>query len=120
MDRQYCAINECLRLVRESHLPTCKRLRAEIRLIQIKRLLLNDSISHSIRSDAFSEGVFEDLLSSIRTTCSRDGDHDDLTGLIDDVGTMLATLDCHPCEPTVPTNQSAIFRYEYDTSPNNA
>ena len=40
MDNQYRIINQCLQLLKQSEMPTIKKLRVEIQLIQMKRLLL--------------------------------------------------------------------------------
>ena len=44
MDHQYSIINQCLQLLKQSDMPTIKKLRVEIQLIQMKRLLLNEAI----------------------------------------------------------------------------
>jgi len=40
---QYRIVNECLPLLKQAEIPSIKKLRIEIQLIQLKRLLLHES-----------------------------------------------------------------------------
>jgi hypothetical protein len=60
MDNRYTVINSCLKLLKTSSWSTTKRLRVEIKLIKIKRYLLNDDPEST--SGSCDEAIFEALL----------------------------------------------------------
>ena len=92
MDTQYRIINQCLQLLKQSDMPTIKKLRVEIQLIQMKRLLLNDALPHEVKCGSCGEDVFEGLLAQMRCICSGNNDSDALTELMERIGGMLAIL----------------------------
>jgi hypothetical protein len=92
MDQQYSIINQCLQLLKQSDLPTIKKLRVEIQLIQMKRLLLNDAMINEIKCGSCGEEMFEGLLSQMRGICSGSCEGDALTDLMDRIGGMLSVL----------------------------
>ena len=92
MDHQYSIINQCLQLLKQSDMPTIKKLRVEIQLIQMKRLLLNDNLSNEIMHDSCGEDLFEGLLCQMRTICGDGGQGEALADLMERIGGMLATL----------------------------
>ena len=92
MDNQYRIINQCLQLLKQSEMPTIKKLRVEIQLIQMKRLLLNDSLPYEVKSGSCGEDVFEGLLSQMRGICGGTCDGEDLAQLMERIGGMLTIL----------------------------
>lgn len=96
MDQHYSIINQCLQLLKHSDLPTIKKLRVEIQLIQIKRLLLNDALSKELLCGSCGEEVFEGLLTQMRSICNGGGDGDALSDLMKRIGGMLTMLGGNP------------------------
>ena len=92
MDQQYSIINQCLQLLKQSDMPTIKRLRVEIQLIQMKRLLLNETIPEEIKCGPCGRDVFEALLGQMRRICAGSYEGDALTDLMDRIGGMLTVL----------------------------
>lgn len=92
MEHQYSIINQCLQLLKQSDLPTIKKLRVEIQLIQMKRLLLNDALTNEIMSDSCGEEVFEGLLNQMRRISRGSAEADALTDLMKRIGGMLHVL----------------------------
>lgn len=92
MDNQYRIINQCLQLLKQSEMPTIKKLRVEIQLIQMKRLLLNDAIPNEVRCGTCGEDVFEGLLCQMRRICGGKCEGDALSELMDRIGGMLTIL----------------------------
>ena len=92
MDQHYSIINQCLQLLKQSDMPTIKKLRVEIQLIQMKRLLLNDALSTEIMYGSCGEEVFEGLLNQMRHICKGNVEADALADLMKRIGGMLALL----------------------------
>jgi len=92
MDQQYGVINQCLQLLKRSDLPTIKKLRVEIQLIQLKRLLLNDAISSEIMLSSCGNDMFEGLLCQMRTISSGSAKADALSELMNQISGMLTLL----------------------------
>lgn len=96
MDNQYRIINQCLQLLKQSDMQTIKKLRVEIHLIQMKRLLLNDAVPKEVRCGPCGEDVFEGLLSQMRRicggNCEGEGEGEALSELMDSIGGMLTIL----------------------------
>jgi hypothetical protein len=92
MDNQYRIINQCLQLLKQSDMPTIKKLRVEIQLIQMKRLLLNDALPNEVKCGSCGEDVFEGLLSQMRGICVGSSDTEELGELMERIGGMLAIL----------------------------
>lgn len=92
MDRQYSIINQCLQLLKQSDMPTIKKLRVEIQLIQMKRLLLNDNIITDAVRDSGGEDVFEGLLAQMRRICGGGYEGEALSELMERIGGMLHVL----------------------------
>lgn len=92
MDQQYGIINQCLQLLKQSDMPTIKRLRVEIQLIQMKRLLLNEAIPTEIKSGPCGKDVFEGLLGQMRKICGGSCEGEVLHDLMDRIGGMLTVL----------------------------
>ncbi|MBJ6723978.1 hypothetical protein [Geomesophilobacter sediminis] len=92
MDQQYNIINQCLHLLKHSDMPTIKKLRVEIQLIQMKRLLLNESIPMDVRRGSCSTEVFEGLLTQMRGVCHGPSSNEGLAELMNRIGGMLSML----------------------------
>jgi hypothetical protein len=92
MENQYSIINQCLQLLKQSDLPTIKKLRVEIQLIQMKRLLLNDALTSEIMSDSCGEEVFEGLLNQMRRISRGSTEAEALADLMSRIGGMLSML----------------------------
>jgi hypothetical protein len=92
MDNQYRIINQCLQLLKQSDMPTIKKLRVEIQLIQMKRLLLNDALPNEVKCGSCGEEVFEGLLSQMRGICGGTNNTEELGELMERIGGMLAIL----------------------------
>jgi len=92
MDNQYRIINQCLQLLKQSDMPTIKKLRVEIQLIQMKRLLLNDAVPKEVRCGPCGTEVFEGLLSQMRKICGGNCEGEALSELMDSIGGMLTIL----------------------------
>ena len=70
MLRHYGILNGCLEILKNSSLPAVIKLKLEVQLIQIKRILLNDQVKHPVSWVASCEQVFTDLQESIQTVCN--------------------------------------------------
>lgn len=92
MDHQYSIINQCLQLLKQSDMPTIKKLRVEIQLIQMKRLLLNDTLASDMSRNGCGDDVFEGLLSQMRRICCERYEGEALTDLMERIGGMLNVL----------------------------
>ena len=92
MDHQYSIINQCLQMLKQSDMPTIKKLRVEIQLIQMKRLLLNDNLSEEMMKGSCGEDVFEGLLCQMRRICGGGCEGEALTDLMERIGGMLTVL----------------------------
>lgn len=92
MDHQYSIINQCLQLLKQSDMPTIKKLRVEIQLIQMKRLLLNDNLTSEFLRRSCSDDVFEGLLNQMRRICGGGYEGEAVSDLMDRIGGMLTVL----------------------------
>ena len=92
MDHQYSIINQCLQLLKQSDMPTIKKLRVEIQLIQMKRLLLNDNLTNDFVRRSCGDDVFEGLLSQMRRICGGGYEGEALSDLMERIGGMLTVL----------------------------
>lgn len=92
MDQHYSIINQCLQLLKQSDIPTIKKLRVEIQLIQMKRLLLNDNMSREVMNRTCGEEVFERLLAKMRKIAKGNPEPEELTELMKCIAGMLSVL----------------------------
>lgn len=92
MDQHYSIINQCLQLLKQSDIPTIKKLRVEIQLIQMKRLLLNDAMPKEVINRTCGEEVFERLLAQMRKIAKGNAEPEDLTELMKCIAAMLSVL----------------------------
>ena len=80
MTPQYSIVNECLVLLKEVDMQPIKKLRIEIQLMQMKRLLLDENFPVESCGDTLRE-----VLSDIRKI--RKGEHD-----TDTVGSLMGRM----------------------------
>lgn len=92
MDHQYSIVNQCLQLLKQSDMPTIKKLRVEIQLIQMKRLLLNDNVPSEVLCGSCGEDVFEGLLFQMRGICGGNCEGEAVADLMNSIGGMLTAL----------------------------
>lgn len=92
MDHQYNIINQCLQLLKQSDIPTIKKLRVEIQLIQMKRLLLNQELSKSKLLESCGDAAFEGLLCQMRGISGGSAGSDALADLMSSIGGILTQL----------------------------
>jgi len=98
MDQQYSITNDCLKLLKKSNLPTIKKLRIEIKLIKIKRHLLNENISSTIKYGCCSKTIFNGLLCQMRGISEIGWESDAFNALLHSLDAILTAL--APDEPT--------------------
>lgn len=70
MQKQYDILNLCLAELKRSGLPAVKKLKLEVQLIQIKRLLLQQQFKGDIAGASSSEEGFSELHKEVRRVCS--------------------------------------------------
>jgi hypothetical protein len=93
MDYQYIIVNQCLQLLKQSNLPTIKKLRVEIQLIQMKRLLLEeDEDTGKVNTGPFGESDFDGLLTQMGKICGGNYEGETLTDLMERMSGMLTVL----------------------------
>jgi hypothetical protein len=92
MGYRYSIINQCMQLLKESDLPTIKKLRVEILLIQLKRRLLDEELSAEPKAGPCGEEAFEDLLNMMRRTCCENCESEMVGNLIDRMGGVVNEL----------------------------
>jgi hypothetical protein len=93
MDYQYIIVNQCLQLLKQSNLPTMKKLRVEIQLIQMKRLLLEeDELSGKVTCGPYCESDFDGLLTQMGKICGGNYEGETLTDLMERMSGMLTVL----------------------------
>jgi hypothetical protein len=90
--RHYTVINQCLQLLTRSNLPAIMKLRVELQLLQIKKLLLNDALLNEVMCGSCGEDLFEGLLNKMRMISLGNGKTDALADLMDTVGGILSLL----------------------------
>jgi hypothetical protein len=72
MLKQYLILNMCLSELRQLNQPTAERLKLEILIIQIKRLLLEEEIEARVDGDAANEKFFLDLHDKFKSAIAED------------------------------------------------
>lgn len=70
MLKQYAILSNCIFELKQSHLPLQDKLKLEIKLIQAKRLLLQDEVEAGVRGVPWSEAEFRDLYGQFQQACS--------------------------------------------------
>lgn len=92
MGYRYSIVNQCMQLLKQSDLPTIKKLRVEILLIQLKRLLLDDELSLEPKSGPCGEEAFEALLAQMRGICGTECEGEMINELMDQMGGFVSEL----------------------------
>jgi hypothetical protein len=92
MSHKYIIVNQCLQLLKQSNLPTIKKLLVEIKLIQMKRLLLDEDVPSTSTCGYCGENVFEALLCQMRRISGGDYEGETLTDLMERMSGMLMVL----------------------------
>jgi len=89
MTPQCFIVNECLALLKQADMPPIKKLRIEIQLIQMKRLLLrNDFPAESC------EDILREMLSELRRVGKGEHDADTVSTLIRYMGRFVNMPKC--------------------------
>lgn len=82
---QYLMVNECLQLLKQSEIPSIKKLRIEIQLIQLKRLLLHeDHPDWCCNLDTLSE-----VLCDLKKIRAREGEADAVSDVMKRLGGII-------------------------------
>ena len=85
---QYYIVNECLQVLKQLGIPTNKKLRLEIRLIQLKRWMLCEDYPMG----ACSEDALHEVLSAMRKARKGGCNVDDVNALIELVQSIFDGL----------------------------
>jgi hypothetical protein len=92
MSHKYIIVNQCLQLLKQSNLPTIKKLLVEIKLIQMKRLLLDEEVPSTTLCGYCGENVFETLLCQMRRVSGGDYEGETLADLMERMSGVLTVL----------------------------
>lgn len=84
MTSQYFIVNECLALLKQADMPSIKKLRIEIQLIQMKRLLLRDDFPAES-----CEETLREVLIDIRKIRKGEHNSDTFSSLMGRMGLIL-------------------------------
>lgn len=97
MDIRYFIINTCLKLLKTSRWSTTKRLRVEIKLIQIKRYLLNEDPEST--SGSGEEAIFKALLWQMNSIKEAEWQREAYPPLLQSLAEIISTLATDEGEP---------------------
>ena len=70
MLRQYKVLTSCLAELKASNLPAISKLKLELQITRIKRVLLEHDVAHRFAGVASSEQAFADLYDHVRLVCT--------------------------------------------------
>ena len=70
MLKQYSILNRCLSELKKSGMPAMEKLKLEVELIRMKRILLDHEVEHLVRGVTASGIEFNDLFDLIQYACS--------------------------------------------------
>jgi hypothetical protein len=100
MSPQYLVAKQCLQLLKEINLSCTKKLRLEIQLIQLLRLLLQEDVT-ATEAGPCSKEAFDELYQSV---CAmhrhHHASHDAITAITERLGGILAILSSRPMGTT--------------------
>ena len=65
MNHQYRVLTHCMKLLQQSNVSELKKLRVAFQMVQLKRLLLNDSLPEEVAGGPCSAEVFDGLLAEM-------------------------------------------------------
>jgi hypothetical protein len=74
MLKQYSILNCCLSELKKSGIPAMEKLKLEVELIRMKRILLDHEVEHRVRGDIAGETEFNLLYSLMQDACSSDNE----------------------------------------------
>lgn len=89
---EYKRVNQCIELLKETHLPTIKKLRVEIQLIQMKRLLLADEVPTESRCGSCGQPLFDGLMDQMGKICGGNFDGETLTEQVERLSWLLTAV----------------------------
>jgi len=92
MNAQYRIVNECLQLLKRSDISQVKKLRVEIQLIQLKRLILKDDRPDRLTCGSCREESFDGLLLAFRNICNGGGGGNTASDLMQLIGGIIGNL----------------------------
>lgn len=98
---EYANVSQCIELLKETHLPTIKKLRVETQLIQIKRLLLADEATDSKRGSN-CRPLFDGLMGQMAKICGGKYNGQTLTEQVERLSWLLSAVGKHEatqCQP---------------------
>jgi hypothetical protein len=81
MLKQYGLLTDCLSELKTSSLPSIEKLKLEVELLEIKRVLLDPKVEQSIAGVEESETEFNDLYNLVRYACTSEDTMDGLIGV---------------------------------------
>jgi hypothetical protein len=92
MLKQYKVLTSCLSELKASNLPVIDKLKLEVQIIRLKRVLLDHEVAHGVLGVASSEQEFNDLYGHVRSACSSSSSGrgtDELSSHLHDIKTGL-------------------------------
>ena len=92
MNRQYSILNQCLQLVESSDMPNIEKNHIASQLIQMKRILLNHSMTKGNSGLTFFDEVLLGLLCQMQIRCCGNSEGDLFEYLTNHIGDVLNTL----------------------------
>ncbi|HBA87233.1 MAG TPA: hypothetical protein DCZ75_04370 [Geobacter sp.] len=90
MNPQYSTVNQCLQLLNQSDIPLTNKRRVELRLIQMKRLLLNDQ--SETKFELSINDMFYEVHCKMQKICNRGCNEDMLCELMLRLDGLLSQL----------------------------
>lgn len=91
MSPQYKTAKLCLQMLQASEITTNQKLRLEIQLIQLLRLLLTEDVGCTVAGPC-SEEAFDALLEEVAVIRKKRGHPDAINCVMERLGSMLAAL----------------------------
>ena len=92
MNRQYSILNQCLQLVESSDMPNIEKNHVTSQLIQMKRVLLNHSMTKGNSGLIFFDEVLLGLLCQMQMRCCGTCEGNLFDNLTNHIGDALNTL----------------------------
>lgn len=91
MSPQYHVAKLCLQMLKGSEMPTRKKLRLEVQLIQLLRLLLSEDLACTVVGPC-SKKAFDELLEEVTAIREKRGMPGDINSAMERLGGILLTL----------------------------
>lgn len=92
MDPSYIILNECLQILGQSEVTHIKKLRIEIQLIQLKRLLLKDDLPKDVISQKCGTNALSNLRSEMKNISSTKGGGDGVHNVMESLNSIIAAI----------------------------